>query len=53
MTAIASQNNIPNHFPDPQDMVSVTNILVYSDTGSAKGYGAPKGKIIRNTDFVI
>ena len=35
MTAIASQSNIPNHFPDPQDMVLVTNILVYSDTGSA------------------
>ena len=42
MTAIASQNNIPNHFPDPQDMVLVTNILVYSDTGSAKVWRAKR-----------
>ena len=35
MATLASQTDIAIHSPDPQDMVLLNNILVYSDTDSA------------------
>ena len=35
MATLVSQSDIPDHSPDPQDMVLLTNVLVYSDTDSA------------------
>ena len=35
MATLVTQSDIPIHSPDPQDMVLLTNILVYSNTDSA------------------